>query len=116
MYQRYKYIQLAAFSLALMIMTSFLAAVVDDGVLQIIIIASFLVSLVVAVFGIEGYSDSLAMDIEGKQTGLQLDIVARVYGVKRRFAGWEFDSKLHARVTAAIDNLASSNRDWMKRL
>lgn len=60
------------------------------------------VAVVLAIACINGYADSKARQLSGKATGLALEAYARIYGVKRSFAGWEFDSRLARRIVEKL--------------
>lgn len=62
------------------------------------------VAVSLAIICINGYADSKARQLSGKPTGLALEAYARIFGVKRAFAGWEFDSRLARRTMEKFVN------------
>lgn len=98
MYTRYKFLMLFVFGMASSLGTMFLIAIETDKTAQLFWICAWCVSVGLAIFGVNGYADSKAQSELNHATGMHLDHIARTWNMKRRFAGWEFDSKFRDRL------------------
>lgn len=102
MYTRYKFLQLFFIGVISALGCMFMIAIQQEIGPRLFWVWMWLVSVCLAIFGINGYADSKAQAFKGYVTGMTLDQMASMYGLKRRRAGWEFDSTFRARLCQSI--------------
>lgn len=102
MYTRYKFLTLFFIGVISAVACMFLIAIQQENTPRLFWISAWAVSVGLAIFGTNGYADSKAQAAKGCITGMMLDQMASAYGLKRRRAGWEFDSTLRARLCEAV--------------
>lgn len=97
MKQKSKYLFGASMSL-LISFAATITPVVDNNGITVAMNVVYFVAIVIAILCTRGYADVARRESRGKLHGKYLTLTAKIFGLDRRYFGWEFDSSLNKRI------------------
>lgn len=97
MKQKSKYLFGASMSLLISFTATITPAVDNDGI-TIAMNVVYCVAIVIAILCTRGYADVSRRESRGQLHGKYLTLTAKLFGLDRRYFGWEFDSSLNKRI------------------